>query len=88
MKPPFKLRATNQWGERHYFCNLGGHWGPGDTRRLIERTTEKFENGKEFETVEAAKEILTLTGNTMAEPDKYGDVRGWQIVDSEQQVVK
>lgn len=59
MTPPFRLRATNQWGERHYFCNLGGFWGPTDTRRLIERTTEKFDNGKTFAAPEDAREILT-----------------------------
>ncbi len=88
MIPPFRLRATNQWGERHFFCNLGGHWGPGDTRRLIERTTERFENGKEFATIEEAKEILTLSGNAIAIPDAHGVVKGWQVVDAKQEVVK
>lgn len=88
MTPPFRLRSTNKWGERHYFCNLGGFWGPGDTRRLIERTSEKFANGKEFETVDAAKEILTVSDNKVAEPDRYGQVVGWQIVDANEEVVK
>ncbi len=80
MKPPFRLRTTNPNEPWHYFCNLGGFWGPGDTRRLIERTTSKFENGKEFSTPEEAKEILTLSDNL---------TNGrWQIVDAEQQVVK
>lgn len=88
MIPPFRLRATNQWGERHYFCNLGGFWGIGDTRRLIERTSEKFSNGKEFATVEEAMEVLTLTDNKVAQPDEQGGVKGWQIVDADGVVVK
>ncbi len=79
MTPPFKLRTTDP-RDRHYFCNLGGYWGAGDTRRLIERTTSNPANAKEFETVDGAKEILTLSDNL-----KNGR---WEIIDANGEAVK
>ncbi len=76
----FKLKYTNQYHEVSYFCNLGGFWGPTDTRRLIERVTSKAENAKEFATVEEAREVLALTDNAKNEK--------WAIIDAAGNVVK
>lgn len=80
MTPPFKLKYTNQHHEVTYLANLGGHWGPGDTRRLIERVTTKFENAKEFATVAEAHETLVVTDNVTN--------KMWQIVDADGNAVK
>ncbi len=80
MIPPFRLRTTSKFEGPFFFCNLGGWWHPGDTRRLIERTTSTPADAKEFATAEEAREILTVTDNL-----KTGR---WEIVDSDGQVVK
>lgn len=82
MTPPFKLRYTNKWREITYFSNLGGFWGPGDTRRLIERVTTNADFSKEFASVEDAREVLSMSGNQVATPDKDGVIIGWQIIDA------
>lgn len=76
--PPFKLRFTNTWGEKFFFQNLGGFWGPHDTRRLIERTSSQRAQGREFETVDAAKEVM--------QSSQMGE--GWQIIDGDGNVVE
>lgn len=74
---PFKLRFTNPYGERFFFCNLGGFWGPDDTRRLIERTTTISAQAREFATTDEAKETLVAAG-------KPG---GWEIMDADGRAV-
>lgn len=79
----YKLRFTNVWGERYWLANLGGFWGPGDTRRLIERTSSRAEQGREFASAELARETLTISGNSATKPDKHGVVVGWQVIDAD-----
>lgn len=76
----FKLKYTNQWNEVTYLANLGGVWGPNDTRRLIERVTTNIANAKEFDTVEAAREALAITDNAKNPM--------WQVVDATGAAVK
>ncbi len=80
MTPPFKLRHTNLWNSVTFFANLGGFWGPGDTRRLIERVVEKPENARVFDTVEEARDVLVLSDNLNS--------KHWQIIDAEGKPVK
>lgn len=75
--PPFRLRFTNQWGEVHYFCNLGGFWPHDLTRRLIERTSPDWAQARAFETPELARETLVVAGQP----------RGWVVVDDSGQPV-
>lgn len=60
----YLLKHTNSYGEAHYFQNLGGFWPrPGDTRRLIEKTTAVLAEARTFETREAAREVIVEAGN-------------------------
>lgn len=83
----YRLKFTNPWNEVHWFCNLGGNW-PASNNRLIERTCTRQEDARTFDTIEAAKEVLTITANPIAVPDAHGIVQGWQVVDENGVAVK
>lgn len=81
------LRSINDWTDRwtdeagqvFYFVALGDFWPKEKhfNRRLIRETTKDRKKAHEFESVEAAREILVLSGAT-----------NWSIVDSDGVVIE
>lgn len=69
----FALKHTNAYGETYWFCNLGNMWPHDPTKRLIERTSRRREQGREFASLHECREVLATAGRPS----------GWQVVDSE-----
>lgn len=59
------LRYSNAYGERYYFCHLGGQWASRPALRLIESTNRdaKHPEVRRFATEAEAAETLAVAGS-------------------------
>ncbi len=68
----YLLRFTSPYKTEHFFVRLGEQWGKDPRKRLVEATTPDRKNAREFETEEAAREVMaTMTSH-----------KDWEVVES------